>query len=98
MASQVYGEKAADGKGENAWLASSVNELLRTYPSFHVAYLDKVGDHQHAKQHGVTFSVLLRWDAAADKPVEVYRVRLPWQTEDKRGVVRCRLLAVGCLI
>ena len=92
VASQVYGEKAADNRGENRWLAASIDVLMQQYPSFRVAYMDKVKDHALAREHGVTFSVLLRWDDQAEggagAPVECYRVRLPWQTEDKRGVVR----------
>lgn len=92
MAAQVYGEKAADGKGENKWIAKSIDLLMRRYPTFRVAYMDKVKDHPIAGAHGVTHSVLLRWregpDGEEGEAEEVYRVRLPWQTEDKRGVVR----------
>ena len=61
---------------------------LQQYPSFRVAYMDKVKDHGIAGNNGVTHSVLLRWSEDKGKPEEVYRVRLPWQTEDNRGVVR----------
>lgn len=88
MAAQVYGEKAADGKGENKWIASSIDLLMQRFPTFRVAYMDKVMDHPLAKKNGVTHTVLLRWNHELDQPEEVYRVRLPWQLEDKRGVVR----------
>ena len=87
VAAQVYGEKAADSKGENKWIASSIDVLMKEYPSFRVAYMDKVKDHPLARDHGVTHSVLLRWDEDKNGPVEMYRVRLPWQTETKTGVV-----------
>lgn len=94
VASQVYGEKAASKKGQDRWLAASIDVLMQEYPTFRVAYMDKVAGkddwHWLARDHGVTFSVLLRWDYDQGKPVECYRVRLPWQTEDKRGVVRAR--------
>ena len=88
VAAQVYGEKSEDSKGENKWIARSIDVLMKEYPSFRVAYMDKVKDHPVAGDKGVTHSVLLRWDEAADAPIEVYRVRLPWQTETKSGVVR----------
>jgi hypothetical protein len=95
VAAQVYGEKAADGKGENKWIASSIDLLMQRFPTFRVAYMDKVMDHPIAKKNGVTHSVLLRWNRDLDKPEELYRVRLPWQLEDKRGVVRpCPLKSV----
>lgn len=87
VAAQVYGEKAADGKGENKWIATSIDVLMKEYPAFRVAYMDKVKDHPIAKANGVTHSVLLQWDMEKNAPTEVYRVRLPWQTENKHGVV-----------
>jgi hypothetical protein len=88
----VYGEKAAGKTGEDRWLAASIDVLMQQYPSFRVAYMDKVKDHPIAGENGVTHSVLLRWDEDKNAPVELYRVRLPWQVEDKRGVVRILLL------
>jgi hypothetical protein len=87
VAAQVYGEKAADGKGENKWIATSIDVLMKEYPTFRVAYMDKVKDHPIAKANGVTHSVLLQWDKEKDAPTELYRVRLPWQAENKHGVV-----------
>lgn len=56
---------------------------LCRYPSFRVAYIDDATGAGYKTPQ----SVLLRWDAEAGKPVEVYRISLPWQTEDGRGVI-----------
>jgi len=84
VTSQVYGQKKASQKGGDQWLAHSVDRLMIMNPSFRIAYIDSA-----TKLH---YSVLLRAvhdpSSGTDSIVEVYRVRLPVQSESSHGVVR----------
>lgn len=113
VSSQVYGAKKQSKKPADQWLAMSVDFLMHRYPALRIAYIDMVKSPAGSGGKGVPMSVLLRSDAAdaavpatapsagaadaAPKILEVYRVRLPDQLEDGRGVVRALLhLPVCC--
>jgi hypothetical protein len=87
VSSQVYGSKKASNKPADKWLALSVDYLMQKYPALRVAYIDTAPS-LSPRGKGTPMSVLLRWNAEEEKVQECYRVRLPDQLEDARGVVR----------
>ena len=93
MSSQVYGSKKASSKPADKWLALSVDHLMQKYPALRIAYIDTARSIAVGGK-GTPMSVLLRWNADEEEVQECYRVRLPDQREDGRGVVRCASLPV----
>lgn len=86
MSSQVYGSKKASKNPADKWLALSVDYQMQKYPALRIAYIDKVNSIT-AGGKGTPMSVLLKWNASEEEVEECYRVRLPDQQEDGRGVV-----------
>ena len=87
VSSQVYGSKKASSKPADKWLALSVDYLMQKYPALRIAYIGTVRS-VAAGGKGTPMSVLLRWNAEKEQVEECFRVRLPDQREDGRGVVR----------
>jgi hypothetical protein len=87
VSSQVYGSKKASNKPADKWLALAVDYQMQQYPSLRVAYIDTVKSIAPGGK-GTPMSVLLRWNTEEADVEECYRVRLPDQVEDGRGVVR----------
>eukprot|EP00892_Ulva_mutabilis_P001698 jgi/Ulvmu1/11529/UM078_0018.1 len=103
VSSQVYGAKKQSKKPADQWLAMSIDFLMHRYPALRIAYIDVVKAagagkgvpmsvllrstraDDAARAGGVEGSV----DGDEDEPgiAEVYRVRLPDQLEDGRGVI-----------
>ena len=82
----MYGSKKASNKPADKWLALSVDHLLQKYPALRIAYIDTAPS-LTARGKGTPMSVLLRWNSEEEVVEECYRVRLPDQVEDGRGVV-----------
>ena len=59
---------------------------MQKFPALRIAYIDKVTSLVPSGK-GTPMSVLLRWNADEAEVEECYRVRLPDQQEDGRGVV-----------
>lgn len=59
---------------------------MQKYPALRIAYID-TSPSLTAHGKGTPMSVLLRWNADEEEVGECYRVRLPDQLEDNRGVV-----------
>jgi callose synthase len=70
---QIYG----DQKKKRQPKAEDTELLLRQYPNLRVAYIDEVKGLTAQGEKTEYFSVLIKHDAAAGQPVEVYRVKLP---------------------
>jgi hypothetical protein len=87
VSSQVYGSKKASSKPADRWLALSVDYLMQKYPALRVAFIDTAAS-LSSRGKGTSMSVLLRWNGERQEVEECYRVRLPDQLEDGRGVVR----------
>lgn len=64
---------------------------MQKYPALRVAYIDTAPS-LAARGKGTPMSVLLRWNVEEELVEECYRVRLPDQVEDGRGVVRNALV------
>lgn len=88
VASQVYSHNRYSSSPKGRWLARGVDILLHQYPSLRVAFIDTFAGQQGQQQ----YSVLIRGQVGtpASDPEgtqELYRVRLPRNTETGHGVV-----------
>ncbi|KAL4451723.1 hypothetical protein ABPG75_007385 [Micractinium tetrahymenae] len=88
VASQVYAQNRYSSSPHGRWLARGVDILLHQYPSLRVAFIDTFTGTQGSQQ----YSVLIRGQVGtpASDPEgtqELYRVRLPKNTETGHGVV-----------
>jgi hypothetical protein len=86
VSSQVYGSKKASSKPADKWLALTIDYQMQKYPALRIAYIDTVKSIAPGGK-GTPMSVLLKWNAREQEVEECYRVRLPDQREDGRGVV-----------
>eukprot|EP00246_Nothoceros_aenigmaticus_P012554 TRINITY_DN3954_c0_g1_i1.p1 TRINITY_DN3954_c0_g1~~TRINITY_DN3954_c0_g1_i1.p1 ORF type:complete len:892 (+),score=168.20 TRINITY_DN3954_c0_g1_i1:405-3080(+) len=78
-ACQVYGQQKADDrkpvtKRETTHPARDILYLMKTYEGLRVAYVDEKTVGRDAKEY---YSVLVKYDQAMQREVEIYRVQLP---------------------
>jgi len=69
VAAQLYGKQ----KKKNENQANGIAYLLKTYKGLRIAYVDEV----ETPKGNQYFSVLVKYDRAANMEVEIFRVELP---------------------